>query len=259
MTNLIAFGFSKPGLIAAVLISLFVAERLWPATQNTLGTPRLIKNFALAALNIIASPLIVVPLTAMVASYAPHWRPDGWSNMWNGWLAVIVDLLVLDLWIYLWHRFNHILPVLWRFHQVHHLDETLDTSSGLRFHIGEVLISSLVRAGVILALNIPLHTVIIFETLVAVAALFHHSNLALAPTFEHHLSKLVVTPSIHWIHHHAIRQDTDSNYSTLLSIWDVVFRTRSKTQRTPELVIGVEHTHDRSILRLLLTPFMWKA
>lgn len=259
MTHVFSFGFSKAGLIAAVLLSLFLAERLWPATRSTLGTPRLLKNFVLAALNVMASPLIVVPLTAMVASQAPHWRPDGWTSAGNGWPALIVDLLILDLWIYLWHRINHLLPVLWRFHQVHHLDETLDTSSGLRFHIGEVILSSIVRAAVIFVAAIPLQTVIIFETMIAVAALFHHSNLALPHVIEGPLSKLIVTPSIHWIHHHAIRSDTDSNYSTVLSIWDVIFRTRSKTERTPELPIGVEHTRDRSIAKLLLTPFMWKT
>ena len=255
MSNLLSFGFSKAGLITAVLLGLFLAERHWPATSNTFGTPRLVKNFALAALNIIASPLIVVPLSAMASTYAPHWRPDSWA----GWPALIVDLLVLDFWIYLWHRANHLLPILWRFHIVHHLDETLDTSTGLRFHVGEVLISSLVRAGVILALNIPLQTVIIFETMIGLAALFHHSNLSLPASLERLVSRIIVTPSIHWIHHHAIHQDTDSNYSTVLSIWDVILRTRSTTERTPELPIGVEHTHDRNLLRLLLTPFMWKT
>jgi sterol desaturase/sphingolipid hydroxylase (fatty acid hydroxylase superfamily) len=254
MTNFVSFGFSKPGLIAAVLISLFVAERLWPATRNALGTPRLIKNFALAALNVVASPLIVIPLTALIASQAPHWRPD----FWTGWPALIVDLLILDLWIYLWHRINHVLPILWRFHQVHHLDETLDTSSGLRFHIGEVILSSFVRAAVIFVLAIPLQTVIIFETMIAVAALFHHSNLSLPTFIERPLSKLIVTPSLHWIHHHAIRSDTDSNYSTVLSFWDVLFRTRSKTQRTPQLPMGVEHMPDRNLLPLLMAPFTRK-
>jgi sterol desaturase/sphingolipid hydroxylase (fatty acid hydroxylase superfamily) len=258
MTNLFSFGFSKGGLIAAVLIGLFFAERLWPATRNAFGAPRLIKNFALAALNAVASPLIVIPLTALIVAHAPHWRPDTWTNIWNGWPTLIVDLLILDLWIYLWHRANHAAPILWRFHQVHHLDETLDTSSGLRFHVGEVLLSSVVRAAVIFILAIPLQAVVIFETMTAVAALFHHSNLSLPSFIERPLSKLIVTPSLHWIHHHAIQQDTDSNYSTVLSIWDRLFGSRSPTQRTPQLPIGLEHMHDRSFLGLLLTPFTRK-
>jgi sterol desaturase/sphingolipid hydroxylase (fatty acid hydroxylase superfamily) len=205
-------------------------------------------------MNVIASPLIVIPLTALVASHAPHWRPE----IWVGWPALIVDLLILDLWIYVWHRINHVLPILWRFHQVHHLDETLDTSSGLRFHVGEVILSSIVRAALIFALAVPLQTVVIFETMIAIAALFHHSNLSLPTFIERPLSKLIVTPSLHWIHHHAIREDTDSNYSTVLSIWDVLFRTRSKTLRTADLPIGVEHMRDRNLLALLLTPFVRK-
>jgi sterol desaturase/sphingolipid hydroxylase (fatty acid hydroxylase superfamily) len=256
MLDVFSFGFSKTGLIAATLITLFLAERLWPATPDNFGTPRLIKNFGLAALNIVASPLIIIPLTALVASHAPQWRPEAWPELGFGWPAFIVDLLILDLWIYVWHRANHVLPVLWRFHVVHHLDETLDTSTGLRFHVGEVILSSLVRAVVIFAANIPLHTVIAFEALLAVATLFHHSNVKLPTMFERLLSKIIITPSLHWVHHHAIRQDTDSNYATVLSIWDLLFRTRSKTTRTPELVIGVEHMHDRNLWSLLLTPFL---
>ena len=254
MTDVLTFGFSKTGLIAVTLVALFFAERLWPVARAKLGTPRLIKNFFLAALNIIASPLIVLPLTSLVSGFAPQWRPVEWT----GWQALAIDLLVLDFWIYLWHRANHVFPLLWRFHVVHHLDETLDTSTGLRFHVGEVILSSLVRAGVIFLLNIPLQTVVIFETLIAVAALFQHSNVRLPGPLERALSKLIVTPSLHWIHHHALRADTDSNYATVLSFWDLVFKTRSRTQRTPELAIGVEHMHDRNLWSLLLTPFARK-
>ena len=76
-----------------------------------------------------------------------------------------LDLLLLDCWIYWWHRINHRLPLLWRFHEVHHLDEMLDTTSALRFHFGEVVLSSFVRAGLIFMLAMPLASVVVFEVL----------------------------------------------------------------------------------------------
>ena len=125
----------------------------------------------------------------------------------------------------------------------------------LRFHFGEVLLSSLARAGVILLLGVPLLNVVVFETLLALSAMFHHSNVRLPPRLEKALSWTIVTPSIHWVHHHAIRHDTDSNYSSLLSLWDRLFLSRSATKRSPDMPIGTEGLDDRALPGLIARPF----
>ena len=170
--------------------------------------------------------------------------------------GLVADVLILDLWIYWWHRANHKFPLLWRFHEIHHLDNFLDASSGLRFHFAEVLLSSLVRAVVIVLLGVPLASVVVFETLVAMFAMFQHSNLRLPRSFERGLSWFIVTPSIHWVHHHAVRRDTDSNYAFLLSLWDHVFGSRSPTERTVEMPMGVEGISDKPLPELLQRPFL---
>jgi sterol desaturase/sphingolipid hydroxylase (fatty acid hydroxylase superfamily) len=101
----------------------------------------------------------------------------------------------------------------------------------------------------------PLASVVVYETLLLLATIFHHSNVKLPRPFERALSFAVVTPSIHWVHHHAVRRDTDSNYATVLSIWDHIFRSRSATKRTPEMPIGVEGRHDEELPQLLILPF----
>lgn len=241
----------KGAVVLGTLAVLLVAERLFPVARVIGGVRRVARNLSLAGLNAVLSWAVVVPLAAFTASHALGWRPEWWS----GWQGLLLDLLILDCWIYWWHRANHELPFLWRFHEVHHLDEFLDASSALRFHFGEVLLSSLVRAGVILLLGVPLLSVVVFETLLALSAMFHHSNLRLPPRFERALSFLVVTPSIHWVHHHAIRRDTDSNYSALLSVWDWLFRSRSATLRTPEMKIGTEGRKERALPGLIVRPF----
>jgi sterol desaturase/sphingolipid hydroxylase (fatty acid hydroxylase superfamily) len=236
---------SKGGLIFGVLIALLVLERIFPVVKLRENFARLGRNFSLTLLNAVLSPLIVIPISQFASQWALHWRPEN----------LIVDLLLLDCWIYIWHRMNHVVPFLWRFHEVHHLDETLDASSGLRFHFGEVLLSALTRSVVIIVLAVPLKHVVIFEVMLALAALFHHSNIKLPPWLEKPLSYIIVTPSIHWVHHHAVRADTDSNYSTVLSVWDRVFGSRSATARDPAMKIGVENLSDVPILRLILRPF----
>jgi sterol desaturase/sphingolipid hydroxylase (fatty acid hydroxylase superfamily) len=240
--------YNKTSVVAAVLILLLVLERLFPAVVLRENIARLGRNFSLVTLNAVISPFIIVPLSLLASSHAVAWRPD-WAT------GVIIDLLLLDCWIYFWHRANHVIPFLWRFHEVHHLDERLDATSALRFHFGEVALSAVVRAAVIFCLAVPLKTIFIFETLVTVAALFHHSNLKLPQWLERPLSIFIVTPSLHFVHHHAVRKDTDSNYSTVLSIWDRLFSSRSATERSLSFKMGVEGESEVSLLRLILRPF----
>ena len=121
---------------------------------------------------------------------------------------------------------------------------------------GACPVSAIARAVVIALLDIPIASVLVFETLILAAAIFHHSNLALPRGLERALSRLVITPSIHWVHHHAKRGDTDSNYGTIFSFWDPVFGSRSAMQRKLAMPIGVEGQRERPVTHLLLRPFL---
>jgi sterol desaturase/sphingolipid hydroxylase (fatty acid hydroxylase superfamily) len=244
----------KTIVIIGVLIGLLLLERIFPFVLWSKGLWRMGRNFGLSGFNAILSPLIVLPIVQFADGHSLGWRGDAFNAQW----MIIIDLLILDLWIYWWHRINHVSQFLWRFHEVHHLDDTLDATSALRFHFGEVFLSSLVRAGVIILLDIPFFSVVIFEILVAVSAMFHHSNVRLPKLLESTLSYVIVTPKMHWVHHHALRADTDSNYSAILSVWDKVFGSASATKRTADMPIGVEGLKDRNLISLLIRPFRKK-
>ena len=255
---------SKGAWIVGFAVLMIGLERLFPAARplaaahlNSLADRirRMARNISLAGLNAVLSPLIVIPVSAVAAQWSLDWRPDWWQG--SG--GLLLDLLILDFWIYWWHVANHRIAFLWRFHEVHHLDQFLDVTTALRFHAGEVVLSSLVRAGVIFVLAVPLTSVVVFEIAIMFAAIFHHSNLKIPPRLERVLSLLVVTPAIHWVHHHAIRRDTDSNYATILSVWDRLFGNRSLTRRWPEMPIGVERLTDKRLFDLLLRPFRRRA
>jgi len=242
--------------VVAWFALFFAAERLTPMAVNApVGRGawrRLGRNLGLFLVNIALSRFVVIPVSALAAAYAWDWRP-AW---WGGWGGLALDLLILDLWIYWWHRANHEIQLLWRFHEVHHLDTFLDTTSAVRFHFGEVLLSAGVRAVVIIALDIPLTSVLVFETVVLLAALFQHSNLRLPRGLERALTLVIVTPAWHWMHHHALRVDTDSNYGNLFSFWDRLFRSKCRHDRTVDMKIGVEGIAEKPLLPLLGRPFM---
>lgn len=251
----------KSALILAVFVTFALLERWRPAVESPLlvrlgkssrdAWRRLTRNIGLFGLNALVSPLIVLPITYWAAGFSFGLRPTSL----DGWAGFLVDIVLLDLWIYWWHRANHELPLLWRFHQVHHLDELLDTTSAVRFHFGEVVLSALVRAVLIIACDIQIAAVVVFEALVLASAIFHHSDAQIPERLERALSKVIITPSIHWVHHHAIRADTDSNYGAIFSFWDRLFGSKSGTVRFDAMKIGVERMRDRPFLRLLIAPF----
>lgn len=241
----------KSIVVGVWLVLLFFGERLVPSAERVGGWTRVLRNAGLWGVNIGLSLAIIVPLSRWATDSALDWRP----YWFDGLLSIAFDIVILDFLIYWWHRANHVVPVLWRFHQVHHLDEFLDVTSSVRFHFGEVLLSACFRALIILALDMPLASVLAFEGVVLLAAAFQHSNLSLAKNREKAISGLLITPSIHWVHHHAVRDDTDSNYGTIFSFWDPLFGSRSPTSRTPEMKMGVESRSDVNILALLIRPF----
>jgi sterol desaturase/sphingolipid hydroxylase (fatty acid hydroxylase superfamily) len=133
---------------------------------------------------------------------------------------VPVALLLFDAWMYLWHRANHAVPFLWRFHRMHHSDPAVDTTTALRFHVGEIVISTLLRLGVIPLLGMRLWQVILYETLLLPVIAFHHSNVALPTVWDRRLRWVIVSPNMHRVHHSDWQPETDSNFASIFSWWD---------------------------------------
>lgn len=249
----------KTLIVALVFVVLFIGERVYRAAKPPASKARLARNGGLWLVTFTATPFIIAPLTALGANHMFWQRGDVFNSGWVGVGVLIVDLIILDCWTYWLHRAYHCFPLMWRLHEVHHRDEFLDTTSAVRFHIGEVLLSAGLRLVPITLLATPLKTVVVFEILLLCIAIFHHSNIHLPRTFESVLSKMIVTPSIHWVHHHAIQKDTDSNYAAVLSLWDRLFRSKSATERIPGLKIGAEGVEDLPFFALLLSPVMRKC
>ncbi len=247
MTQFLA---AKSIILIGTFMALFFAETIYPKVRRRLGPDRYISNIGLWAFTVPLSALVVIPLTAFAATQAFWTQPVLLAPSIN----LLLNLILLDLFLYWSHRAFHEFDILWRFHAVHHLDQTLDTTSAVRFHFGEVFISALLRAAFVFVMAIPLTTVIIFEVLVLISAMFQHSNLRLPKNFEEGLRKLIVTPSHHWVHHHP-GPDTQKHYGTISTVWDRLFGTWSQTKRDENMPIGIDDHQDVPIADLLIRPF----
>jgi sterol desaturase/sphingolipid hydroxylase (fatty acid hydroxylase superfamily) len=180
-------------------------------------------------LGLVAVGTVLVALVPLTVTGAALWAQAAGIGLFNAvdlppWASVAIAWLLLDAAIYAQHRALHAWPLLWRLHRVHHTDTFLDASTALRFHPFELLLSALYKSVVVVLLGAPALAVLLFEALLAVAALFNHANLRLAPNLDAWLRRLIVTPDMHRVHHSVHRIETDSNYGNVLSVWDHLFR-----------------------------------
>jgi sterol desaturase/sphingolipid hydroxylase (fatty acid hydroxylase superfamily) len=176
---------------------------------------------------------------------------------WPVWAETAAALVVFDLWMYLWHRANHRLPFLWRFHRMHHSDTELDATTAVRFHTGEILLSACARLLVVPALGMELWQLVLYETLLLPVIVLHHSNVRLWRPVDHWLLALIVTPAMHRVHHSRLRPETDSNYGSILPWWDLLLRTFRLRQDARTVPLGLEEFDSPRWLGLrgmLLTP-----
>ena len=243
---------SKALIVGIGLVTFFLLENLFPKEQLKFKNKikRTSKNIFFWLINIGITPIIILPITLFATTYNFH-NTFQFENLV---FQFFFHLLMYDLFLYFWHRANHEIPFLWKFHHVHHLDETLDVSSAVRFHFGEVILSAIVRCGLIVTFNISFAHLLIIEAIVLISSAFHHSNIRLPKKLEQYLSYIIVTPSIHWVHHHKRQQETDSNYCAIFSLWDYLFGTRSYFQRYLGMPIGVENDTDQPVSKLITRP-----
>jgi sterol desaturase/sphingolipid hydroxylase (fatty acid hydroxylase superfamily) len=170
-------------------------------------------------------------------------------------------LVLLDGWMYVWHRANHAVPLLWLFHRMHHADDAMDVTSATRFHPGEHVGSALLRLGLIPLLGLGVVELLIYDTLVVAVTMLHHADVSLG-RWDGPLSWLFVTPNLHKVHHSRVRSETDSNYATVLSVWDRLGGSRRERPDPKAIVFGLDElAGDRwqTVSGMLRTPFVTSA
>jgi sterol desaturase/sphingolipid hydroxylase (fatty acid hydroxylase superfamily) len=225
------------------------------------STPRLI-NLGLV---VIDAALLWLLLPAAAVSTSLFAGGHGWG-LFNTvaappWLAALVTLVALDLAVWAQHVAMHKVGPLWRLHRVHHSDLDFDTTTGIRFHPLEILLSTIYKAMVVMALGAPVTAVIAFEILLNGSSLFAHGNVRLPPAVDETIRRVVVTPDMHRVHHSVRRRETDSNYGFNLSVWDRLFGTyRAQPHAGHDgMIIGLPEFRrwcEQRLGRLLLQPLL---
>lgn len=230
------------GFVFALLLAVGL-QRLSPH-RSIAGSWR--ANSRLWALNAVILGAVCTGCACTVS----RWASGGGVGLLNhgpvsAWVAIPISVFGMDLVSYFWHRANHAVPFLWRFHQAHHSDSDYTVTTALRFHPGELLLALPLRLLAIAVLGVPIAGVIVFEVIFAFANFYEHGNIDLPLKVERTIGRFFVTPALHRRHHGREAQLLDTNYGTILSVWDRLLgsygENRSDTRVNTGLP-GIDHS-----------------
>lgn len=257
----------QPIAMIVGLVLLLLWEQAHPFFEYFRGRTRergvhVIRNLAIGGLNALLVAIVFVGIWYAIADWAAdrHFGLLHWIDQTAGtplWLHAFGAALLLDAWTYAWHRLNHAIPFLWRFHRVHHYDRRMDVTTASRFHIGEIFFSSLLRIPLIPLFGIYFWELLLYETVMFAVVQFHHANLALPEKLDRALRAIIVTPAMHKVHHSRRRSETDSNYASLFSFWDRIGRSLRLREELRTLELGLDEfdqPDDHTVVGMLRAP-----
>ena len=242
-------------------LSLFcILENLFPIYKRTKNLYK--RWFINISFVFIDTILLRLAFPILAVGFAVICMNNNWGLFniieLNLYLEFFLAFVLLDFGIWLQHVLFHKINFLWRFHKIHHSDEEVDFSTGVRFHPGEILFSMLYKILLVILIGPAIGILIIFEVILNASSIFNHSNLVIPNYFDIFLRKIIVTPNMHRIHHSVNEKETNSNYGFHFSIWDKIFNTYTKYSDSENITTGLIEYNDiskKGIIYLLINPF----
>jgi sterol desaturase/sphingolipid hydroxylase (fatty acid hydroxylase superfamily) len=226
-----------PALSAALALALlWVGEAVAPlfAAGGAIGRG---ERWALRARHLVLAGLnaVVASVFAFATLAVTEWaasagfgllhafRPGEGGSLWGAVGVGVGAVVLLDGWHYLFHVLAHKVPLLWRFHVMHHNADHMEATAAMRFHAAEIAVQSLLSLPVYALLGVTIFEVLVYQVILLPVALFHHADIRLPGWLERGLRVVIVTPGMHLLHHSRWERETDSNFSAVLSVWDRLF------------------------------------
>nr|WP_283617445.1 sterol desaturase family protein [Alteromonas macleodii] len=246
------------GNLSMVVMGALVSRILLPATL--VGVSLWAQQKGIGVFNVL---LDAVPADASSSNQLLNsGEPLNNSSTYLVHIAIVtLSVLLLDMLIYWQHRLFHTVPMLWRFHKMHHADSHVDTTTGLRFHPVEIAMSLGIKAAAVVILGVPAIAIVIFEVALNGFALFNHANIRLPQKWDDRIGLVLITQRLHRIHHSQAKNESNSNYGFSVSWWDRLFNSFTPRAAFSDetLPIGQKDVpatkKNASIIALLQQPF----
>lgn len=253
--------FERMAFLVGGLLVFWIIEGAIPLLPLTYKKTRLRHagvNFIFTVIHLVLHTFLAL-LIVLLSEWC---RRNGFGVVyWTGanvLATVIIGVLALDFSSWLVHFTMHKNRLLWRFHLIHHSDNNVDVTTGLRHHPGDSLLRGIFFLLLIFISGAPMYSVMIYQTMVVLSTAFTHANIRLPRNLDKALSLVLVSPNMHKVHHHWKQPYTDSNYGAVFSIWDRLLGTFMKLD-TKEIRYGLDRYYpnekDEDFLSLLKKPF----
>jgi sterol desaturase/sphingolipid hydroxylase (fatty acid hydroxylase superfamily) len=252
----------KAFILPAIIVLIALFEFFIPQVKPSPLKKRLshdIKNIIIGLINVGTTYALGLFIASRLLNYGSeisfglfHLYPLPW------WGELAATFLLVDLWMYIWHRVGHVVPFFWRFHRVHHTDLEMNFTTIYRFHMIEILLSFIARTGVLFLLGIDFEFLAIYELFFNGVTLFHHSNIYMPPVLDKVLRFLICSPGVHRIHHSTVDAETNSNYGSVFSFWDRIFFSYRMRPDMENIVFGLNRFREdawQTFKGLMITPF----
>jgi sterol desaturase/sphingolipid hydroxylase (fatty acid hydroxylase superfamily) len=266
MSAFVSSVLAQPAALRVAALVALLALLMWleyrkPRRQQSESLHRRWRNIALGVLSSLLMHALL-PITAVAMAVWVSQQNMGILN-WISlplWFEFMVVLIAFDFAIYWQHRWAHQFSWLWRLHRVHHSDTAFDTTLGLRFHPGEIILSMIYKLMLVIALGASPLAVAAYELVLAAFSLMTHANIQLSSRTDAIVRRLFVTPDWHRVHHSTDMAETNSNYGNMLSCWDHWFGSAIAQPKVDHSVmpIGLQQFRDhreQTFASLLIMPF----
>ena len=222
--------FIRLGIFAGLFVLFALIEAAAPRRPRAQPRrTRWLTNWGMTILNTLALRALALGLPLLAVGAAMDAGANGWGLLNQitapAWAEIIFAVLFFDFAIWLQHLITHKIPILWRLHQVHHADVDIDVTTAIRFHPVEILLSMLLKIGLVYLIGPSALAIILFEIILNGTAMFNHANMRLPLVVDRIVRRVLVTPDMHRVHHSVHRAEHDSNYGFSLSVWDQMFGT----------------------------------
>lgn len=178
--------------------------------------------FFVSALLVQATTVLTLKPAMIFFDWAAIPGVRAWISGWPFAVQFVGILLLTDLMQYWVHRAFHRVPLLWRFHQIHHSTEVMDWLAGSRLHLVDVAVTRGLTYVPIYVLGFAEAPLFAYIAFVSVQATFIHANV---PFEFGPLRWLLATPQFHHWHHGAEREAIDKNFAVHLPVLDWLFGT----------------------------------
>lgn len=252
---------------AVGLFLVFAAlETAWPARPGSSSSvARWAENFALYA-GCLGALYWIAPndIVGRFLTVPPGRSLFGMVHQIGGnGLVLATGILATDFLVYLVHVVQHHVFVLWRFHAVHHSDEHVDVTTGLRHHPAEVFVNALFANIVLISLGQPLWVAAVYGIVSMTASLFNHSNVIIPAALDRVLRAVFITPGLHRLHHAVDAAHYNTNFGNIFSFWDRLCGTyrRLPDDEAAAISFGIDapvRTNRFGPLREWILPFIMR-